>query len=360
MSWNEPGKGSDPWGGGGKHQGPPDLDEIVRNMQRKLGALFGGGGGRRGGGNSGLAWLIPGVVLAFWLLSGVYSVDSAERGVVLRFGKFETTTMPGLHWHLPWPIESRELVNVSQIQPFSYKTHMLTKDQNIVQVDMVVQYRVKDPYKYLFNVRDADLTLNEVAESSIREVVGKHDTDFIIGKGREQIAKETADLIQATLGGYDAGLEVLSVNLQKSQLPDEVQAAVEDATRAGEDKDRIIHEAETYENSVVPEARGNAARIVQEAEAYKQQVVADATGESQRFTELLKAYRKSPNVTRRRLYLQTMEEVLGNTATVVVDSKQGGNMFYLPLDKLLEKQKPAASNSHNPSGKSGSKQGGGK
>ncbi len=334
MAWNEPGKGQDPWKGSNGEQGPPDLDEVVRNLQRKLSGLFGGSGGNFAG-----LGLVLGVLFVGWLATGIYKVDEAERGVILQFGKYSETTAPGLRWHLPWPIESVEKVNVSKIRSFPNKSLMLTADENIVDVDLTVQYRAADANSYLFNVRDPDQTLNDVSESAIREVVGKSGMDFVLGEGRTQIAQRTRALIQETLDQYGTGIEVTSVNVRDAQPPEQVQAAVEDAIKAREDKERFGLEAQAYANDILPRARGQAVRRLEEAEAYKQQVVADAQGEADRFLKLLAEYEKAPQVTRQRLYLQTIEEVLKDSNKVIVDVPEGNSLMYLPLDKLTEQGK---------------------
>lgn len=333
MAWNEPGKGQDPWKGGNGEQGPPDLDEVVRNLQRRISSMFGGGGG--GSSLAGLGLIAIALVVA-WLGTGIYKIDEAERGVILRFGKFSETTLPGLRWHLPWPIESVEKVNVSKINSFPNKSLMLTADENIVDVDLTVQWRAADANAYLFNVRDPDQTLNDVAESAIREVVGKSGMDFVLGEGRTEIAQRTRSLLQETLDLYGTGIEVTSVNVRDAQPPEQVQAAVEDAIKAREDKERFGLEAQAYANDILPRARGQAVRRLEEAEAYKEQVVADAQGEADRFLKLLAEYEKAPQVTRQRLYLETIESVLDGASKVIVDVPEGNNLMYLPLDKLMQ------------------------
>lgn len=346
MAWNEPGKGNkDPWGsrGSGGKGNAPDLDELVRNLQRKLSGLFGGGGGNAKvpSGNGSIIGLLLTVLALGWLASGLYQVDAAETGVVLRFGKLQTTTPPGLHWHLPWPIETVHKVNIGEIARFPYRTQMLTKDENIVAVDLTVQYRRSDPAAYLFNVRNADETLSDVTESAIREIVGRNNLDFILGAGRAEIAQQTRELVQQSLNNYGAGLEVTSVNLQDANFPPPVQPAVRDAIKAREDKERLELEAQKYANDIVPRARGAAARRIEDAEAYRAEVIAEAEGQSARFTQLLAEYARAPGVTRQRLYLETMEKVLGSTSKVLVTTEGGGNIMYLPLDQLLQKQREA-------------------
>lgn len=345
MAWNESGNGRNPWGrGGGDRQGPPDLDRIIRDWQQKLGRLFRGGGSRPGPGTagpsgpasrSGLA-VLGALVVAGWVATGLYRVDDAEQGVVLRFGQYVATTMPGLRWHLPWPIEHVELVNVNEISPFNKQTRMLTADENIVDVDLVVQYQKADPVKYLFNVRDPEGTISDVSESAIREVIGKSTMDFALGEGRTEIGQRTQQLIQETLNEYGTGVRITTVNLQDVNFPDQVDAAVQDAIKAREDRERLSFEAQAYANDVLPKARGEAARRQADAEAYKSRVVADAQGEAARFEALLKEYELAPGVTRERLYIDAIADILSRTNKVLVDTSGSGNMLYLPLDKIME------------------------
>lgn len=364
MAWNEPGGGNnkDPWGGRGD-QGPPDLDEVVKKMQDKLGGLFrgarkggggGGGGGARGGSGPAFAGLglILGIVALVWLGSGIYIVDAGKQGVVMRFGAFSEVTPPGPHWRIPYPIEQVEIVDVEQRRfvEIGYRSGaagqavvavprealMLTEDENIVNIQLAVQYQVSDPQKYLFDVRDPDAVLKQVAESVIREVVGKSEMDFVLKEGRAQIVGDIKALMQKTLEGYKAGLLVSDVNLQDAQPPEEVQAAFSDAIRAREDKERLKNEAEAYSNDVIPRARGGAARQIQEANGYTEALIAKAEGEASRFSQLLGEFKKAPEVTRKRLYLETMESVLGRTGKVLVDSDNTNNLMYLPIDQLLK------------------------
>jgi membrane protease subunit HflK len=345
MAWNEK-NGGNPWNDGGQ-QGPPDLDKVVRDLQRKLGGLFGGRGGSGGGGGksaggAGLGVIIA-VIVVLWSLSGIYKVDDAERGVVMQFGRYQTTTMPGLHWHIPFPIQKVDTVNVAAVESYKHQTRMLTADENLVIVDTVVQFRRADPIAFLFNVRDPLATLAEVSESAIREIVGSATLDFVVTEGRAEIADRTKVLIQGVLDDYGAGLEVTSVNLQDANFPPQVQASVEDVIKAREDKERLALEAQSYANDIVPRARGNAARQVLDAEAHSARVVADASGEAARFEALLEEYLKAPDVTRERLYLETVESVYGSTNKVLIDADGGGNLLYLPLDELLKRQQQSLS-----------------
>ena len=335
MAWDDQGNGKSPWDPN-KGQ-PPDLDQIVEEWQKRFNKLFGmktsGSGKQR---KKPPILLIGSMILFIWVLSGLYQIDDSERGVVLRFGNNSQTTMPGLRWHIPWPIESVEVVNVNVVNRFKQKTTMLTSDENIVVVDLVVQYRKTNPVDYLFNVRDADETLSEVSESAIREVAGKSDLDYLLTEGRTETAIQTQDLIQQTLDDYGTGIVVTKVNLQDANFPLQVEDAVQDAIKAREDKERLAFEAEAYANDVVPRARGDAARMIQEAEAYKQRVIADSEGEAARFEKLLVEYQKAPQVTRERLYIEAIETVYGNSNKVLLDSEASGNLMYLPIDKLIE------------------------
>ena len=364
MAWNEPGGSKDPWGGRGGDQGPPDLDEIVRKMQAKMGGLFGSrkGGGPRAGGGGGMfaIGLIAVVALVVWLLSGLYIVDEGKRGVELRFGQFSKITMAGLHWHLPFPIERVERVDVEQrrfvevgyrsggdrnasgAQTVPREALMLTQDENIVDIRVAVQYQVKDARDYLFNVRDPDITLKQATESAIREVIGKSKMDFVLTEGRSEVAVNAKELIQNILDQYHSGLLVTTVNLQDAQPPEEVQGAFADAIKAREDEVRQKNEAEAYSNDIIPRARGAAARLLEEANGYQLSVIAKAEGEASRFEQLLVEYTKAPEVTRKRLYLSTMEEVLANTSKVTVDVSEGNNLMYLPLDQMLQGAAAAA------------------
>jgi len=348
MAWNDPGRNRNPWGNR-PDRGGADLDEALRNLQRKLGGLFGGGGGGgdgAGGGDGNVAMRGFGagtvglVLVAVWAATGLYKVDAAERAVVTRFGQYVATTEPGLRWHMPWPIETRQIVNVESVEGFSDQTRMLTSDENLVDINIAVQYRRAEAKAYAFNVREPEATLGEVSESAIREIVGRSKLDFVLEEGRQEIAASTKELIQRTLDSYQTGIEVTSVNLQGVGVPEQVATAQRDAIKAREDKERLALEAQAYANDILPKAKGSAARQVEDAQGYKSRIVADAEGEAERFTKLLVAYEKSPGVTRQRLYYETMEQVLGNTNKVLVDTKGSGNMLYLPLDKLMERRTP--------------------
>jgi membrane protease subunit HflK len=340
MAWNEPGGGNkDPWGGRSNDDGPPDLDEIARKMRERMSGFFGkkgGKGGGKGGGSKSFSFsLIAVLAVVAWVLSGIYIVDPAERGVVLRLGKFNSITTPGPHWYLRG-IETVDKVNVDRLRTVSHKAKMLTKDENIIQVELAVQYQVSDAKQYLFEVRDPDYTLQEATESALREVIGAIPMDEFLSGGRGAIVQQTKILTQEILDKYKTGLILTSVNLQDPQPPEEVQGAFEDAIKAQEDEVRYKNQAEAVALDILPKARGNAVRLREAANAYREQVIAKAEGESSRFLQTLAEYEKAPEVTRQRIYLETMEAVLTNTSKVLMQVKDGNSLMYLPLDKLME------------------------
>lgn len=355
MSWNEPGgDNKDPWSGRNDQNGPPDLDEVMRSLQDKFGGIFGGGSGSGGSDGSGMQGfaLVAAAAAVLWGLSGLYTVDEGTRGVVTRFGAYVETTTPGLNWHAPAPIEQVQIINVEKQQfiEVGYRSGsgmamgsvpkeamMLTKDENIVDVRLAVQYQVKDAREYAFNVLEPNLTLKQVTESVERGVIGASNMDFVLTEGRSEIVMAIKNEIQAVMDAYHAGILVTSVNLQDAQPPEQVQGAFEDAIKAREDKQRLINEAEAYSNDVLPKARGAASRLEQEAEGYKEKVIAQASGDVSRFSQLLVEYKKAPAVTKQRLYLETMESVLDGSSNVLVDVKGGNNIMYLPLDKMVDK-----------------------
>ena len=356
MAWNEPGNGSkDPWGnkGGNKQDGPPDLDEVFKKLNEKVTNLFGGKGGRSGGGGTASAGgakgvgFIAAIIIVLWAASGIYIVDEGRQGVVLRMGAFERITEPGPHWY-PRFIEKVEIVDVDRVRSIniggtSHESLMLTQDENIVDIQFAVQYKVSNAKEYVFNVRDPDTTLRQVTETAMREVVGKNNMDFVIKDGRLEVATRTKDLMKAILDGYKIGLVVTNVNMQNAQPPEQVQHAFSDAVKAREDKERLVNEAEAYSNDILPRARGKAARMGQEAAAYRDEIIAKANGETARFLKVLKEYKRAPVVTRERLYLESMESVLSNSNKVMVDVKKGNNLMYLPLDRLQSRQGSALS-----------------
>jgi membrane protease subunit HflK len=339
MAWNEDGNGKDPWKQDGNE--PNDLDQIAREWQRKFASILGGGGsgvGGRGGGGLGGVILVV-LLVGAWLLTGFYRVDEAERGVVQRFGAYTETTLPGLRWHLPFPIETVDLVNTTAISNYAYRTEMLTADEQYVYIDMVVQYRRTDPVNYSFEVVEPDLTLQDVTESALREVVGTSTIESLITGRRDEIASRTKDVLQATMDGYGngTGITITSISLETVNYPQAVQAAVDDAQKARNDSERYKLQADEYANDIVPRARGEAQRVLQDAEAYRERVIADAQGEAARFEALLTEYQKAPRVTRDRLYIEAVEEVYGNSAKVLVDTDGSGNLLYMPLDQLMNR-----------------------
>lgn len=347
MAWNEPGSNGnkDPWGGGnrGNDQGPPDLDEILANLQKKFSGLFGGsGGGSKSSSPGAGVGLVIILIALLWLVTGFYKVEEAERGVVLRFGAHVETTEKGLHWHWPGPIESVEKVNVAERRQVPYKATVLTQDENIIDLQGSLQYRIENAEKYLFNVRNPEMSLNHAIESAIRLSVGQSKMDFIITEGRNEIAFRIQRTVQDIVDQYGTGISIIEVNIQDVNPPGPVRQAFQDVIQAREDKQRTINEAEAYRNEVLPKARGAAARILEEADAYEKEVVARAEGEAERFTKLLKEYNKAPKVTRDRLYLDMMESVLNKSSKVMVDVKGGNNLLYLPLDKLMSRSEESS------------------
>lgn len=340
MPWKEPGKGDkDPWNSGG--QQPPDLEEVFRTVNRRLKTIFGGGGGGSGRdkSDSGGAGGVIGILLVALLLwagwDAVHIVDEAEQGVVLRFGAYNRTLSPGINLTLPRPFETMIPVNVSNVRSLEDRGHMLTEDENLVEFLYKVQYRVASAQDFLFQVRDPEMTVKQAAESALRESVGTNRLDAILeGTQRETIRIETRRVLQETLDRYQAGIQINEFNLEDVNVPAQVREAYSDVIRAREDRERYIEEARVHANSVVPEARGQAARILQEAEAYKAATVALADGEAQRFTLLLAEYQRAPEITRKRLYLQTMENVFARSQKVLLDADSSGNVLYLPLNQL--------------------------
>jgi membrane protease subunit HflK len=373
MSLNDHGWGNDPnrgSGGGGprnNNPGPPDLDELWRDFNKRLTGMLGkkrggpsnSGGGGEGGGGPKLPTLTPGqfgggiglllvLVVAVWMASGFYIVDASQRGVVLTLGKYSETTDPGLRWRLPWPIQTHEIVNLTGVRTIEVgyrgteknkvlkEALMLTDDENIVSVQFAVQYLLKDPKDYIFKNRNPDDAVMQAAETAIREVVGKSKMDFVLYEGRDVIAANTQKTMQDILDRYETGIQIRSVTMQSTQPPEQVQAAFDDAVKAGQDRERQKNEGEAYANDVIPRARGTASRLMQEAEGYRARLIATAEGEATRFSKLYAEYAKAPEVTRQRLYLETMQQVYANTSKVMVDAKGGGNLLYLPLDKLMQ------------------------
>ena len=339
MAWNEPGNnGKDPWGGGGD-QGPPDLDEAFRKFKEKFGGKKTGGG--KSGGDLpeigvGFLALALAALLVIWAGLGIYQVDQQENAVVLRFGKFQETVGAGLHWNPPL-IDKVQKVNVTKVRSSSHRGLMLTEDDNIVQIALSVQWTVSDPKAYLLEVRAPETSLDHAAEAALRHAVGSAELHQVLTEGRAEISLEVQERTQRYLDAYKTGIMITTVNIEDAQPPQQVQAAFDDVIRAKEDEQRVKNQAETYKNGVIPEARGLAQRQLEEAKAYKDQVIAKASGEADRFTNLLTEYEKAPQVTRQRLYLDTMQRVMSNTSKVMMDT-EGGNMVYLPLDKIMQSQ----------------------
>ena len=364
MAWND-----------NNNQTPPELDEVIKDFKNKFNSTFGG----KSSGNTGASKAAKGsfkylVILALivWLLTGIYIVDPAERGVVLRFGAFQESTTQGPHWHIPYPVESVYKINVEQIRSaeigfrnvqnsysggVSSESLMLTKDENMVDVKLAVQYKVADAQAFLFNVFQPELTLSHVVQSVIRQVVGDNTMDHVLTTGREQVALEVKSASQALLNEYNTGLMITAVTMQDAQPPVQLKAAFDDVVKAREDEQRYINEARAYANDIVPKARGASQRLIAEAEAYKSEVVSKSEGEAYRFTQILTEYTKAPGVTKERLYRETLEDVLSDTNKVIVDSNSN-SLMYLPIDQLINSNRvsrPASNTStynQTPSGQS--------
>ncbi len=352
MAWNEPGnnngnngRDNDPWGNnnrggqrpGGRDQGPPDLDEVFNKLSQKLGGKFGkkgGGGSSIGGGGGAIGFgVIAIIAIAVWIFAGFYTIGEAERGVVLRLGKYDRIVDPGLNWR-PRFIDEYEAVNVQAIRSLRASGLMLTKDENVVTVAMDVQYRVADPYKYLYRVTNADDSLRQATDSALRAVIGDSLMDSILTSGRQQIRQSTQETLNQIIDSYDMGLVVVDVNFQSARPPEQVKDAFDDAIAAREDEERFIREAEAYKNEILPKATGRAERLKKEAQGYNERVTNEALGQVAQFEKLLPEYQAAPGVTRDRLYIDAMEEVYTNTSKVLIDSESSGNLLYLPIDKL--------------------------
>jgi len=352
MAWNEPGGSGndrDPWGNRGKDQGPPDIDEVVQNLRKKVGGLFGGSGGgsskdRSGGGGMGLLVILALVV--WFVIDASYIIEQKQRGVVLRFGEYVETLQPGFNMRLPRPFEKVLRVDVDSIRSLtignnSNESYMLTQDENIVDVGFEVQYRIKDPRDFVFNDAAPSASLRVATESAVREIVGKNAMDFVIKDGRTEVSLSARDLVQKIVDSYNTGIEITSFNMKQSKEPEQVRAAFADAVKAQADAERYKNEAQAYQNEVVGKAQGAAQRTVLEAEGYRARVVESAVGEASRFNQLLAEYEKAPEVTRERLYIEAMESVLGNSTKIMTDTQGGGNnLLYLPLDQIMKQQSP--------------------
>ena len=363
MSLNDPqwgNRGNDNGGGKRPNQGPPDLEELWRDLNRRLSGIFDKrSGGGNGGDNKppvefsprflgGGITMLVGLVLVVWLASGFYIVDASQRGLVLQFGRYKESTESGLRWRLPYPIESHELVNISGVRTLEVgyrgseknkvlkEALMLTDDENIINIQFAVQYILKDPVEYVFSNRTPDEAVMQAAETAIREIVGKNKMDFVLYEGREQIAVKASALMQDILDRYKTGILISKVTMQNAQPPEQVQAAFDDAVKAGQDRERQKNEGQAYANDVIPKARGTAARLMQEGVGYKQRLIATAEGDASRFRQINTEYAKAPEVTRSRMYLETMQQVYSSTSKVMVDAKGQGNLLYLPLDKLMQ------------------------
>jgi len=335
MANNDSGNGHDPWKRDG--DGPNDLDKIVQEWQKRFSSILGGSGGGGGASGAGGGYALIIMLLIAWGLTGFYRVDEAERGVVQRFGAYTNTSDPGLRWHLPFPIETVDMVNIQEVNDYNFSTEMLTADEQYVYIDIVVQYRRTDPVLYSFEVADPDITLQDVTESALRGVVGTSSLELLIGERREQIPERTMSETQETLRNYGAGtgITVTSINLNVVDYPKSVQEAVDDTQKARNDKERYELEARTYANDIIPRARGASQRVLQDAEAYRDRLIADAQGEAARFEALLYEYQKAPRVTRDRLYIDALQDVYSRTNKVLLDSEGSGNLLYLPIDQLM-------------------------
>ena len=352
MAWND-----------NNNQTPPELDEVIKDFKNKFNSTFGG----KSSGNSGASKAAKGsfkyiFILAFivWMATGIYIIDPAERGVVLRFGAFQTSTTQGPHWHIPYPVESVYKVNVEQVRSaeigfrnaqnsysggVSSESLMLTRDENMVDVKLAVQYKIANAQDYLFNVSNPELTLSHVVQSIIRQVVGDNTMDFVLTTGRDQVAQEVKTASQALINDYGLGIQITAVTMQDAQPPVQLKAAFDDVVKAREDEQRYINEARAYANDIVPKARGASQRLLAEAEAYKSEVVSKSEGEAYRFSQILTEYTKAPGVTKERLYRETLEDVLSNTNKVIVDSNSN-SLMYLPIDQLINSNRVTRSSSN--------------
>jgi modulator of FtsH protease HflK len=365
MSLNDPGWGNRGSGGGGgnrPNQGPPDLEQLWSDLNRRLSGIFGNKGKGSSGGNGGDkspfdmspkmfgggVGLLFALIALVWLASGFYIVDAAQRGVVLQFGKFKETTEPGLRWRFPYPIQSHELVTLSGVRTVEIgyrgsdknkvlrEALMLTDDENIINIQFAVQWILKDPMDFVFQNRHPEDAVAQVAETAIREVVGKSKMDFVLYEGREQISAQVSQLVQDILDRYKTGILVSKVTLQNAQPPEQVQSSFDDAVKAGQDRERQKNEGQAYANDVIPKARGTASRLFEEANGYRQRVIVTAEGDASRFRQIQAEYARAPEVTRQRMYLDVMQQVFSNTSKIMVDAKGQGNLLFLPLDKLIQ------------------------
>jgi membrane protease subunit HflK len=355
--------GQEPRQNGRQNDGPPDLDQLWRDFNQRLNRLFGGKGSGGGGGGSSddnrgasiSASVIAVVVVFLWLVSGFFIVQEGQTGIVLTFGKYSHSAQPGFNWRWPYPIQAHETVNLAQVRTVEvgYRSNirnklareslMLTDDENIIDIQFAVQYRLKDASAWVFSNRDQEETVKQVAETAIREVVGKAKMDFVLYEGREKVAFDTSSLMQQILDRYNIGVLVTNVTMQAVQPPEQVQAAFDDAVKAGQDRERQKNEGQAYANDVVPKARGAASRLLQESEGYRARVVANAQGEASRFSKVLVEYQRAPGVMRDRMYIDTMQQIFSSTTKIMVDTKSNNSMIYLPLDKLIAQTAAEAS-----------------
>ena len=337
MAWNEPGGGRDPWGGNRGGEGPPDIDEVVKKLKEKFG-FFGGSSNGEGGSSGNNKSLLPIgllVLVVIWGLLGFYQVDEKEQAVVLRLGKYHDTRGSGLKWNPPI-VDSVTVVGVTEERQYPARGLMLTQDENIVEISLTVQYNNSNAKDFVLNIKDPEISLKQATDSALRHVVGSTGLDNVISTGREQVALGTAEKLQALLDMYGSGINVVKINIEESRPPTEVKAAYDDVIKAREDLERLVNEAQAYSNGIIPEARGQAQRMREEAEGYRSQVVSKSEGEAERFSKLLAEYRKAPEVTRERLYLDAVEEVMTQSTKILLDTEGGNNMLYLPLDKIVQ------------------------
>ena len=334
MAWNEPGGGKDPWGGNRGSDGPPDIDEALKKLAEKF-QFFGGGGSGGSGSIKGLLPIVLAVLAILWGLMGFYQVDEKEQAVVLRLGKYYQTNGSGLHWNPPI-VDSIKVVGVTEERQYPARGLMLTQDENIVEISLTVQYNISNTKDFVLNIKDPETSLKRATDSALRHVVGSTGLDGVISTGREEVALGTAEKLQNLLDIYGSGINVVKINIEESRPPTEVKAAYDDVIRAREDLERLVNEAQAYSNGIIPEARGEAQRLREEAEGYKSQVVSKSQGEAKRFTKLLTEYKKAPVVTRERLYIDAVEEVMTQSTKILMDADGGNNMLYLPLDKIVQ------------------------
>ncbi|MCB1668123.1 MAG: FtsH protease activity modulator HflK [Porticoccaceae bacterium] len=345
MAWNEPGGDRDPWSGnsgGNRNDGPPDLDEVLKKFRKRMDGLFGGSGGSKNSNSSGsgksLLFILVCIIAVAWGLLGFYQVDEKERAVVLRLGKYFETVGAGLHWNPPL-VDSVLKVRVTEERQYTTtRSLMLTQDENIVELPLTVQYNISDVQAFVLQVKNPEISLKHATESALRHVVGSSTLDQVLSTGREKIAEEVKTRLQSYLDIYKTGIYVRTINIQEGKPPTQVKEAYDDVIKAREDRERLVNEAQAYSNGIIPEARGRAQRTIEEANAYLEKVIAEAEGEAQRFDQLLIEYRKAPEVTRQRMYLDAVQDVMSNASKVLVDVEGGNNMLYLPLDKIVQPQ----------------------